>query len=1257
CNLSIALSNCKLFCSIEATTTLTHRDSAKEIIENPDLVFDHIPKPDADEVNQAITKSASKLMPYRIDHRFIKKNGDVIWIYASSHPRRLKNGDIIWDGIGLDITERKKLEEALKKNEVSLLEAQRIGRTGNWTWNIVNDEVCASKEIYNIFGFNNDHILTYDDFIKSVHPEDRDWVEKSVEEALRGHKPYNIDHRMVLPNGEIIIVNEIGEITFDESGNPIRMEGIVQNITERKKTENKLQESEEKSRLWLKYAPVCTKILDLDFNLQYMSESGIKELKIDDINEHYGKPYPFYFYPDSFKKLMRENLKKAKETGKIITQEASVIDIQGNELWYHSTIVPVKDENGRLDYIMVVSLDTTKRKLAEMVLKESEERFKSYMNYLPGVAYIKDYLGRYVYLNKKFETNFNTKLELWQGKTDKELNHFPGEIVDQLIINDRQVLKTKKPIETIEKVPFDNEMHYWLTIKFPIIGINEKEMLIAGVAIDITDRKRIEEELRESKERFDIAMNASQDGLFDWNLETNEIYYSPGWKRLLGYQDNELPNDFSIWETLTEPDDVKRSWEMQQELINKKRDRFEIEFKMKHKDGHWVNILSRAKATFDNDGKATRIVGTHVDITDRKRTEAELLQQKQFLQKAQEIGKIGTWELDIKKNELLWTDENYKIFGIPIGTKLTYESFLECVHPDDREYVDREWKAAFTGKPYDIAHRLIVDGKTKWVREKAELFFNQQGECIRGTGFTQDITEQKKSEIEKIKEKQKAERYLNMAGVMFIGLEKDGTINVANKKACQILECQQEEILGLNWFDNFIPQSIRHEVHSVYNQLIDGNIKPVEYYENLIITNSGKKKHIAWHNSVLRNDDGGIIGILSSGEDVTEKMQLTARLQQAQKMESIGTLAGGIAHDFNNILFPVIGHAEMILMDIPDDSPFKESLNQIHTSALRAKNLVKQILTFSRQESSELMLMKMQPIIKETLKLIRSTIPTTIEINQDITPDCGVIKADPTQIHQIVMNLATNAYHAMEETGGELKVSLKRMELGTIDLIDPNMEPGSYACLTVADTGVGMDKKLTDKMFDPFFTTKEIGKGTGMGLSVVHGIVTAMGGAIQVYSEPGKGTQFYVYFPIEKNSSEEQNTPATEPIQGGTERILLVDDEEAILTMEKLMLERLGYPVTSRTSSLEALEAFRTNPDKFDLIITDMQMPNMSGDKLSAELTKIRPDIPILLCTGFSETMSEEKAASLGIKGFILKPIVMKDLFQKIREVLDECKI
>ncbi|MBT6338071.1 MAG: PAS domain S-box protein [Desulfobacula sp.] len=270
-------------------------------------------------------------------------------------------------------------------------------------------------------------------------------------------------------------------------------------------------------------------------------------------------------------------------------------------------------------------------------------------------------------------------------------------------------------------------------------------------------------------------------------------------------------------------------------------------------------------------------------------------------------------------------------------------------------------------------------------------------------------------------------------------------------------------------------------------------------------------------NSPIVHTDGSI-SKLTIFRDITEFKKMENNLCQIQKIESIGTLAGGIAHDFNNILAPVIGHTEMILMDTPEDSPLKEHLNQIHTSALRARDLVKQILTFSRQGSSDLTLIKIQPVVKEVLKLIRSTIPTTIEIKQDINSDCGVIKADPTQIHQIVMNLATNAYHAMEETGGELKVSLKEMEFGTLDLISPIMAPGEYVCLTVSDTGTGMDKVITEKIFDPFFTTKAIGKGSGMGLSVVHGIVTAMGGAIQVYSESGKGTQFYVYFPIEKNS-------------------------------------------------------------------------------------------------------------------------------------------
>jgi PAS domain S-box-containing protein len=445
-----------------------------------------------------------------------------------------------------------------------------------------------------------------------------------------------------------------------------------------------------------------------------------------------------------------------------------------------------------------------------------------------------------------------------------------------------------------------------------------------------------------------------------------------------------------------------------------------------------------------------------------------------------------------------------------------------------------------------------------------------------------------------------------------------------------------------------------HNLEEKCSWCVHDMIQQGKCFETDISSPKNNRFYHVSHSPIIHED--GSISKMTVYSDTTAFKKMETHLQQAQKMESIGTLAGGIAHDFNNILFPVVGHTEMLLEDVPESSPLRESLQDIYTSAMRAKDLVKQILTFSRQENSELKLMKMQPIVKEALKLIRSTIPATIKIKQDIHRDCGVIKADPTQIHQIVMNLSTNAYHAMEDIGGELKITLKEREFGEFDLIDPEMMPEVYACLIVADTGKGMDKELTQKIFDPFFTTKAKGKGTGMGLSVVHGIVKGMNGAIKVYSELGKGAEFHVYLPVVKSSFKEQVSHSKSEIEGGKEHILLVDDEESILAMGKKMLERLGYQVTSRISSIEALEAFRATPYKFDLIITDMTMPNMTGDKLSTEVTNIRNDIPVLLCTGFSETMSEEKAVSLGIKGFLMKPILMKELSQKIREVLNKNK-
>jgi CheY-like chemotaxis protein len=322
---------------------------------------------------------------------------------------------------------------------------------------------------------------------------------------------------------------------------------------------------------------------------------------------------------------------------------------------------------------------------------------------------------------------------------------------------------------------------------------------------------------------------------------------------------------------------------------------------------------------------------------------------------------------------------------------------------------------------------------------------------------------------------------------------------------------------------------------------------------------------------------------------------------------------------------------------------------------MRAKDLVKQILTFSRQTEQEKIPLIINPVIKEALRLLRSSLPSTIEIRQNLDAEDNVVLADPTQIHQILMNLGTNAANAMRERGGVLKVSLVDVDLHSDDTdhID-DLESGQYIKLTVSDTGHGIEPTIMDKLFDPYFTTQEKGKGTGLGLSVVHGIVNTHGGHISVYSEPDKGTRFDVYLPLFDLADVKAETVSSEKLAASDEHILLVDDEKPIVDVVQQMLERLGYQVTVRTSSIEALEVFRASMDKFDLVITDLTMPNMTGDKLAVELMNIRPDIPIILCTGFSENMSKERAEALGIKGFLMKPIVTSELAKLTREVINK---
>ena len=626
----------------------------------------------------------------------------------------------------------------------------------------------------------------------------------------------------------------------------------------------------------------------------------------------------------------------------------------------------------------------------------------SIMESIPDLIYMLDLGGRLVNWNKSVEERSGYSADELKGMPALELIHEEDR---------RSIAKAFEKQSAVKEARLlskegNAELHLF---SGRVMRDEEGKIIgIVGSGKDISDLKQVEEALRESKERYALAVRGANDGLWDRNLETEEVYYSPRWKEILGYKDDEIPNRHEEWQKRIHPDDYDQIMRDVDNHLAGKTEHYSSEYRMKHKDGSYQWVLARGATTKDEQGNRTRFAGSLTDITDRKKAEKE-------------------------------------------------------------------------------------------------------------------------------------------------------------------------------------------------------------------------------------------------------KDELQRQLQQAQKMESIGRLAGGIAHDFNNILTPLFTYTELTRQEIPRESEARQFLDGVQTSAERAKDLVKQILTFSRRDEQERKAVQVDIIVTEALKLLRSTIPSTIEIHHNIDTECGAVLADPTQIHQVLINLCTNAYHAMSENGGMLEVELAATEInGEFARRHMNLQPGEHVRLTINDTGHGMDEETLERIFDPFFTTKEIGKGTGLGLSVVHRIVLNHGGEIMVRSEPGEGTTFDVYFPVadtvppdNKSTNDEEFAPR------GKESILFVDDEIRISLALKPMLERFGYKFTASSCSVEVLEKFRANPNKYDLVVTDYTMPKMTGTQLSMELRKIRPDIPVILTSGFNDIVTSENFKQFGISEYILKPYDAHQLGKIIRQVLD----
>ena len=794
----------------------------------------------------------------------------------------------------------------------------------------------------------------------------------------------------------------------------------------------------------------------------------------------------------------------------------------------------------RLPQTILATIEKSRLKeeheLADIRIKESEQRLRDLIQLIPAALIVYNADGKIIDCNSEACRLLDMTPEQLRGDSASDptwsMIEENGTVLPSVEnpINQAFLRSCSVRNRVVGLCSSDQKDTAWLMINaVPEWDSNGKILNVLVTFFDITERKQAQEALRISEERLKLAQEASNDGLWDWNLQTGDVYFNPRYYTMLGYEPYELPSCYETWSKLLHPDDKTRVEGKILEHLKKNSSSFRYEFRLREKSGNWRWLLGKGQVfERDGDGNALRAIGTHTDIDHLKKIQAELHES----------------------NEKYWSILN----GVELGIALISPE-LDVIEVNSRV---KQWYPNLLNNSMKC-YQMICDG-------------SRMEPC----------------------------------------------------NACPIVRtfvdgCVHEEIIETKLNDKAV--SLR------------------------IIS------------SPIHDAHGNVVAAIKMMEDITEKRRLETQSRQSQKMESLGTLAGGIAHDFNNILSAIIGFSELSLEEAEKTSNLHDNLSEILSAGQRAKELVRRILTFTRQTEQILQPIQVDTAIQESLSLMKSVLPSTIEMQENFNADSSIVMSDPTQFHQIIVNLCTNAGHAMEDKGGVLEISLRNATFNeSIRQKYPDSKAGKYLRLSVRDSGKGIPPDDLEKIFDPYFTTKKEGKGSGLGLSVVHGLVRMHDGWITVQSKVGKGTIFHIFLPL----AEQQNIDAPQiknvPLPLGTERILLVDDEPAILKVQSQNLNLLGYSVITSSSSVNALEIFRSSPDSFDLIITDMTMPKITGDELALSMKKIRPQIPIILSTGYSPRVSDAKTHQLPIDGFLLKPVARDKLAILVRKILDKTR-
>jgi PAS domain S-box-containing protein len=1042
---------------------------------------------------------------------------------------------------------------------------------------------------------------------------------------------------------EMGIVKPDGQTTWlNVTAAPLRIEGYgvvvtYNDITKNIQAEADLKQSEKKYRILYEGAGIGIfhstfegQFLDVNPCLAKMLGYETPEEVLDSI---YSIAEQIYAEPQDRDEVLDQLLAE----GETIKVENRYLRKDGTEWDAYLHLRHVFDSNGQSICLEGFVEDITERKQIEKALKESEERYRSLFENVNDAVYLHQVLangdpGKFEEVNPAAckMLGYNEKefrqMSPWELDDPEASKHLIPWVMDSLREYGKAEFEAVQVARDGGKVDVDVN-----TVMVPVQG---KEYIVS-VCRDITERKRIEKELRLHESIVSSALEPMAVIDKEYRYLFVNSSYATFWdirpKEIMGKHVSEiLGND--VFEKYVKP--------MVDKCLAGENVTYTSWFQSPVLGKRFISL--NYCPHYNNNGDVIGLINISYDITEQKRAEEKIKDREEryrtlFVRNPNPIAIINM------EGNYLDANESFLNFVETSKESLLEMSVFDFASPGKIASQKVNHKPTWV-KGGTLVTEYVINGTIKLLELNITPVTYDGIEAVIGVG--KDITEQRRAE-EAVKESE--EKYRSMMESM-----SEATYICSSDFLVEYMNPAMVKKLGRDATGEKCHMAL-YGIEEQCPWCQHEKIMKGEFVKTEIEKPGGDEVYFVSHSPIFHTD--GTISKLSIYRDITDVKKLEQRVQQAQKMEAIGNLAGGIAHDFNNLLFPIVGMSEMLMADLPKGSPEHENVQIIYNSGIRGKDLVKQILAFGRQSDQNLIPVQVQRILKEVFKLVRTTIPANIEIIQEVQKDCGMVMADPTQLHQVVMNLVTNAFHAVEKSGETISVKLKETVLQEDDIVPLDLEPGSYAQVTVSDKGYGIDPSSMSKIFDPYFTTKEKEKGTGLGLSVVHGIIKKYKGDITVDSELGKGTDFNIYLPIVEQTIKDRSHELSETLPKGREHILLVDDEKLIVQTEKQILEKLGYRVTFRSSSPEALEAFKANPGNFDLVITDMSMPQMTGEELSREVMEINPDIPVIICTGFSEMFNEKKAEAIGIKAFLMKPLVAEDLAQTVRNVLDEAKV